>query len=216
MGEVYKAHDTRLERDVALKILPPTKSANPTARKRFRQEALALSRFNHPHIATIHDYNSVDGIDFLVMELVSGKTPAGPLTEKEVLTTGVQIAEGLAAAHAHGVLHRDLKPANLVMTVDGRLKILDFGLALLVRTTESSPTVLHEHGTAGTLAYMAPEQINGTQVDERADIYAAGAVLYELATGRRPFDAPVPGRLIHAILNEQPPAPSAINPVISS
>ncbi len=215
MGEVYSARDTRLERDVALKVLPQAKSEDPAARKRFRQEALTLSRFNHPNIATIHDYDSAGGIDFLVMELVRGSTPAGPLTEKEVLTTGVQIAEGLAAAHAHGVLHRDLKPANLVMTVDGRLKILDFGLALLLRTTESSPTMLHEHSTAGTLAYMAPEQINGTEIDQRADIYATGAVLYELATGRRPFDAPVPGRLIHAILNEQPPAPSAINPAIS-
>ncbi|PYQ47938.1 MAG: hypothetical protein DMF59_17485, partial [Acidobacteria bacterium] len=215
MGEVYKAHDTRLDRDVALKILPAAKSADPTSRKRFRQEAFALSRFNHPHIATIHDYNSVDGIDFLVMELVNGVAPVGPLSEKEVFATGAQIAEGLAAAHTHGVLHRDLKPANLAITPDGRLKILDFGLALLVRTTESSPTMLHDQGTAGTLAYMAPEQINGAVVDERADIYSAGAVLYELATGRRPFDDPVPGRLIHDILIEQPPAPSAINPAIS-
>src|SRR2546428_4640595 len=216
MGEVYSAHDTRLERDVALKVLPRSKSEDPSARKRFRQEALTLSRLNHPNIATIHDYDSADGVDFLVMELVRGTAPAGPLGEKQVVAIGTQIAEGLAAAHAHGVLHRDLKPANLAMTADGRIKILDFGLALLVRTTESSPTILHEQGTAGTLAYMAPEQINGTQVDERADIYAAGAVLYELATGRRPFETPVPGRLIHAILNEQPPAPSAINPVISS
>src|SRR5438876_2431086 len=215
MGDVYKAYDTRLERDVALKVLPPTKTGDPTARKRFRQEALALSRFNHPHIATIHDYNSVDGVDFLVMELVNGARPVGPLSEKQVLETGAQIAEGLAAAHAHGVLHRDLKPANLALTPDGRVKILDFGLALLVRTTESSPTMLLEQGTAGTLAYMAPEQINGAESDERADIYATGAVLYELATGRRPFDAPVPGRLMHAILTEQPPAPSTINPAIS-
>src|SRR5205807_3415067 len=123
--------------------------------------------------------------DLLVMELVRGTPPAGPLNEKDVLTIGMQIAEGLAAAHAHGVLHRDLKPTNLAMTSDGRVKILDFGLALLMRTTESSPTVLHEQGTAGTLAYMAPEQINGTDIDERADIYAAGAGLYELGTGRR-------------------------------
>src|SRR5436309_7898112 len=215
MGEVYKARDTRLERDVALKVLPQAKSGEPIARRRFRQEALALSRFNHPNIATIHDYDSADGTDFLVMELVGGTPPAGPLSEQEVLTIGVQIAEGLAAAHGHGVLHRDLKPANLAMTPDGRLKILDFGLALLVRTTESSPTMLHEDGTAGTLAYMAPEQINGGDVDERADIYSAGAVLYELATGRRPFNDPVAGRLIHAILIEQPAAPSAINPAIS-
>jgi len=215
MGEVYSAHDTRLERDVALKVLPRSKSEDPSARKRFRQEALTLSRLNHPNIATIHDYDSADGVDFLVMELVRGSAPAGPLGEKQVVAIGTQIAEGLAAAHAHGVLHRDLKPANLAMTADGRIKILDFGLALLVRTTESSPTILHEQGTAGTLAYMAPEQINGTDIDERADIYATGAVLYELATGRRPFDSPVPGRLIHAILTEEPAAPSAINPAIS-
>ncbi len=216
MGDVYKAHDTRLERDVALKVLPPTKSGDPTARKRFRQEALALSRFNHPNIATIHDYDSADGTDFLVMELVRGRAPAGPLSEKEVRTIGVQIAEGLAAAHAHGVLHRDLKPANLALTPDGRLKILDFGLALLVRATESSPTMLHEHGTAGTLAYMAPEQIDGAESDERADIYAAGAILFELATGRRPFNAPTTARLMHSILNEAPQPPSTINPAISS
>ena len=215
MGEVYSARDTRLEREVALKVLPSAKSDDPAARKRFRQEALTLSRFNHPNIATIHDYDSADGIDFLVMELVRGTPPAGPLNEKDVLTIGMQIAEGLAAAHAHGVLHRDLKPTNLAMTSDGRVKILDFGLALLMRTTESSPTVLHEQGTAGTLAYMAPEQINGTDIDERADIYAAGAVLYELATGRRPFVASLPGPLIQAILNQQPPAPSTVNPAIS-
>src|SRR5881296_2723096 len=127
MGEVYSAHDTRLERDVALKVLPRSKSEDPSARKRFRQEALTLSRLNHQNIATIHDYDSADGVDFLVMELVRGSAPAGPL------------------------------------------------------------------------AYMAPEQINGTDIDERADIYATGAVLYELATGRRPFDSPVPGRLILAI-----------------
>jgi len=215
MGEVYSAHDTRLERDVGLKVLPRSKSEDPSARKRFRQEALTLSRLNHPNIATIHDYDSADGVDFLVMELVRGSAPAGPLGEKQVVAIGTQIAEGLAAAHAHGVLHRDLKPANLAMTADGRIKILDFGLALLVRTTESSPTILHEQGTAGTLAYMAPEQINGTDIDERADIYATGAVLYELATGRRPFDSPVPGRLILAILTEEPAAPSTINPAIS-
>ncbi|HEY8133640.1 MAG TPA: protein kinase, partial [Thermoanaerobaculia bacterium] len=216
MGEVYKARDTRLERDVALKVLPPAKSGEPTARRRFRQEALALSRFNHPNIATIHDYDSSHGTDFLVMELVGGTPPVGPLSEQEVLTIGVQIAEGLAAAHGHGVLHRDLKPANLAITPDGRLKILDFGLALLVRTTESSPTMLHEHGTAGTLAYMAPEQIDGAESDERADIYAAGAILYELATGRRPFDAPSTARLMHSILNDVPQPASRINPAISS
>src|SRR5436309_3309532 len=216
MGEVYKARDTRLERDVALKVLPQAKSGEPIARRRFRQEALALSRFNHPNIATIHDYDSADGTDFLVMELVGGTPPAGPLSEKEVLTIGVQIAEGLAAAHGHGVLHRDLKPANLAMTPDGRLKILDFGLALLVRTTESSPTMLHEDGTAGTLAYMAPEQIDGVESDERADIYAAGAILYELATGRRPFIAPTTARLMHSILNEVPQPASRFNPAISS
>ena len=220
MGEVYRAHDTRLQRDVALKVLPPAKSGDPTARKRFRQEALALSRFNHPNIATIHDYDSVDGVDFLVMELVGGapltrRIASGPLSEHEVLTIGTQIAEGLAAAHAHGVLHRDLKPANLALTPDGRVKILDFGLASLVRSTASSPTMLREEGTAGTLAYMAPEQIDGAESDERADIYATGAVLYELAAGRKPFDAPTAGRLIQAILNETPQPPSGINPAIS-
>lgn len=216
MGEVYRAHDTRLQRDVALKVLPTGQSGDPTARKRFRQEALALSRFNHPNIATIHDYDTDNGTDFLVMELVRGtplshRVASGPLSEREVIAVGVQIAEGLAAAHSHGVLHRDLKPANLAITPDGRVKILDFGLALLLRTTESTPTLLHADRTAGTLAYMSPEQINGTKVDERSDIYSGGAVLYELATGKRPFDASSPGPLIHAILNEAPPPPSTTN-----
>jgi len=183
MGVVYRAHDERLERDVALKVLPPGVLADESARKRFRTEALALSRLNHPNIATVHDFDSQEGIDFLVTEMVPGitlddKLAAGPLPEKEVLQIGSQLADGLAAAHHEGVIHRDLKPGNLRLTPEGRLKILDFGLAKRldpashVSVTQSAL----EAGPVGTLAYMAPEQLRNEKVDARADIWAAGLV----------------------------------------
>jgi serine/threonine protein kinase len=137
MGEVYRANDQHLERDVALKILPTGFVADQAARKRFRREALALSKLNHPNIATIFDFDTQDGVDFLAMELINGtllssQVKVGPLPEKEILRLGIQLTEGLVAAHAQGVIHRDLKPGNLIITREGRLKILDFGLALLV------------------------------------------------------------------------------------
>ncbi len=161
MGEVYRARDERLERDVALKVLPTGTLADETTRKRFRKEALALSKLNHPNIATVFDFDTQDGTDFLVMELVEGvtlsdKLAAGPLREKEITRLGAQMAEGLAAAHERRVVHRDLKPANLRVTPDGRLKILDFGLAKLVRPDVASATSPTEsftetQGVAGTL-----------------------------------------------------------------
>ncbi len=186
MGEVYRAHDERLERDVALKVLPAGTLSDESARKRFRKEALALSKLNHPNIATVFDFDTQDGVDFLVMELVEGvtlsdKLTAGALPEKEIARIGTQLAEGLAAAHEQRVVHRDLKPGNLRVTPDGRLKILDFGLAKFVRavggitttegTTESAPT----EAMAGTLPYMAPEQLRGETVDARSDLWASGA-----------------------------------------
>ena len=238
MGVVYRAHDERLDRDVALKVLPPGILADEKARLRFRREALALSRLNHPNIETVHDFDRQDGIDFLVMELIPGesldqKLAAGPLPEQEVCRLGQQMAEALAAAHERGVIHRDLKPGNLRLTADGRLKILDFGIAKLFQSPHElaeAPTVtatqlcdlanqpglavsLWTQGVIGTLPYMSPEQLQGAVVDTRSDIYAGGAVLYEMATGQRPFPHTDNRRLIHAILNESSIPPSKITPI---
>jgi Tol biopolymer transport system component len=224
MGVVYRAHDDRLERDLALKIIAPGE-LDESARKRFRKEALILSRLSHPAIQTIHDFDTVEGVDFLVSELVPGVTldtriTGEPLPEKEIVSLGLQLAQGLAASHAAGVLHRDLKPANLRVTPDGRLKILDFGLATLshetvmaLSTTETlveAPT-----GVAGTLPYMSPEQLLGEAIDERSDLYSAGAVLYEMATGQLPFPETIAIRLTNAILHGAPILPSAINRKLS-
>jgi serine/threonine protein kinase len=168
MGEVYRAHDEKLDRDVALKVLPEGALADEAARSRFRKEAHALSRLSHPHIATIHDFDSEDGIDFLVMELVTGQSleealRPGPMPEKDVLRLGTQLARGLQAAHAQGVVHRDLKPSNLALTPDGLLKILDFGLARLMNPRPAGPGHTTATETAGVVAgsppYMAPEQL---------------------------------------------------------
>ncbi|HEY6944284.1 MAG TPA: tetratricopeptide repeat protein, partial [Candidatus Acidoferrum sp.] len=212
MGVVYRAHDQQLDRDIALKVLPPGLLADEAARKRFRNEALALAKLNHPCIETIHDFGSEAGVDFLVMELVSGvslsqKLKGGPLDEKETRRLGAQLAEGLAAAHAQGVIHRDLKPGNLQITPEGRLKILDFGLAKLFhpeREIDQTLSLDDTHSVSGTLPYMSPEQLRAENVDARSDIYSAGAVLYEMATAERPFLENQPTRLIDAILHSSP------------
>ena len=224
MGVVYRAHDEQLDRDVAIKVLPPGSLADEGARKRFHQEALALSRINHPNIGTVHEFGSEGAVDYLVMEYVAGSTVSekvggSPLPEKEILHLGLQLAEGLDAAHAHGVVHRDLKPNNLRVTPDGRLKILDFGLAkLLGPSSEGAATgsLTEAYAAPGTLPYMAPEQVSGEPVDPRSDLYAAGGVLYEMATGQRLFGPERdPMRLLHAILYEAPRPPSGSNPRIS-
>jgi serine/threonine protein kinase/tetratricopeptide (TPR) repeat protein len=222
MGVVYRAHDEQLDRDVAIKVLPPGALADEAAHKRFRKEALALARLNHPNIATVHEFGSQDGIYFLVTEYIAGitldaKLARGPLAPAEVVRLGVQMAEGLAAAHREGIVHRDLKPANLRLTIDGRLKILDFGLAeIMPRPSVDglTVTVTQSQETSGTLPYMSPEQLSGEIADARSDIWAAGAVLYEMSTGKRPFAQPVPALLINAILNQAPEPPSKINPVV--
>ncbi len=223
MGAVYRARDQHLDRDVAIKVLPPGTLIDEHARKRFRHEAFSLSKLNHPNIATIHDFDTQQDVDFLVMEYIPGITlsetvAAGPLPEKEVLRLGVQLAEGLAAAHEHGVVHRDLKPGNLRVTSDGWLKILDFGLAKLWRpVTDSAATesFSETQAMAGTLPYMAPEQLLGENVDARTDIHAAGSVLYEMATGQRPFAEVEHSQLIGAILRKRPLPPSVLNPRLS-
>ena len=225
MGVVYRAYDEKLQRALAIKVLTRGALNDEAARRRFRNEALALSRLNHPSIQTIHDFDNFDGHDCLVSELVPGvsldaRLRSGALPEKEVVHLGFQLAQGLAAAHAASVLHRDLKPANLRATPDGRLKILDFGLATISRdavtvlsTTQTVATA--PLGVAGTLPYMSPEQLLGEQIDERSDIYSAGVVLFELATQRRPFGDTLVPKLTEAILHKAPPAPRSIVPALS-
>ncbi len=222
MGAVYRARDERLDRDVALKVISGGALGDPAARSRFQKEAHALSRLNHPNIASVYDFDTHDGVDFLVMELVPGvsldeKLRAGPLTEAETVDLGLQLAQGLEAAHREGIIHRDLKPGNLRVTPDGRLKVLDFGLARLLPSLDGeAPTATLTHTLAGTPAYMAPEQLRGKPADERTDVHACGAVLYEMATGRRPYDATSGPLLTDAILHERPAAPRSANPALSA
>lgn len=222
MGVVYRARDQRLGRDVALKVLPAAVLTDEAARARFRQEAMALSRLNHPNIATVHDFDSQDGVDFLVMEFVEGETLAerltrGALQESEVVSIGIQIGEALEQAHERGVIHRDLKPGNVIIGPKGRVKVLDFGLAKLLRVGDGAETAgISTTGTwSGTVPYMPPEQLEGQSVDARSDLYALGAILYEMATGRRAFPAATAARLFSTILNDRPEPPSKIAPGIS-
>ncbi len=219
MGEVYLARDERLERDVAIKVLPAGALTDQAARTRFRKEALALARLNHPNIGVVYDFDTQDGTDFLVMEYVGGTTLASQLTsgalpEKEAVKLGQQVAAALEEAHERGVIHRDLKPGNILVTPKGQAKVLDFGLARLLKdegdvaATETSTGI--EAG-AGTLPYMAPEQLRGDAADARTDIHALGAVLYKMATGQRAFGETSAPRLIDAILNRAPVPPRALN-----
>ena len=220
MGVVYKAYDQQLEREVALKLLPQGLLSDEAARRRFRKEALALARLNHPNIATIFEFGNEDGLDFLVTEYIPGitldtKLSSGPLDTEEVIRLGVQLATGLSEAQSQGLIHRDLKPGNLRVAPDGRLKILDFGLAELaprLRSDDVTASLLTRPSEyAGTLPYMAPEQLRGAVADARTDIWAAGAVLYEMATGKRPFPESSAPLLINAILNSDPVPTSQIN-----
>jgi tetratricopeptide (TPR) repeat protein len=223
MGVVYLAHDEQLDRDVALKVLPPGFLGDEAALRRFRKEALSLARLNHPNVATVHEFSSQEGVDFLVIEYIPGltldaKIAGRALPPKSVLDLGIQLAQGLAAAHDQGVVHRDLKPANLRLTPDGRLKILDFGLAQLVQPDSdiaATRSVASPDSTSGTLPYMPPEQLRGGTTDPRSDIWAAGAVIYEMATGQRPFPEVRGALLVDAILNHEPKAPREINPNVS-
>lgn len=225
MGVVYRARDERLQRDVALKVLVRDRQAAEAGRPRFRQEALALSRINHPSIATVFDFDSVGDTDFLVMELIGGATLAeklagGPLPEREVRRIGLQLGEGLAAAHEAGVIHRDLKPRNVQVAPDGRLKILDFGIATLRRLPEPDETsatgpIVDSGPVYGTPPYVAPEQLLDDCADARCDLHALGAILYEAATGIRPFAGISGPRLTAAILHQAPKPPRQLNPSVS-
>ncbi len=222
MGVVYRAYDEELEREVALKVLQHGLLAEEDARKRFRKEALALARLNHPNIATIFEFGTEDGIDFLVTEYIPGitldnKLAAGPLGIQDAIRLGILMATGLSAAHDQGIIHRDLKPGNLRVTPDGVLKILDFGLAQHApKPSEDgfTATLTKTHEIAGTLTYMSPEQLRGNVADARSDIWGAGLVLHEMATGIRPFTASGTPLLIDAILNRDPDRPSKTNHAI--
>jgi len=222
MGAVYLARDSHLDRHVAIKFLHHGTLADDSARRRFHNEARALSKLNHPNIATIHDFDTQRGTDFLVMEYIRGKPlserlSAGLLPESELLALAIQLTEGLITAHDHSVIHRDLKPSNLLLTDDGRLKILDFGLARLRVPLAGSVTQsqLESHSLAGTFPYMAPEQLLGGELDARTDLYSTGLVLYEMSTGRRPFSELPGNRLFDAILHRSPLPPRQLNPKLS-
>ncbi|HYL60981.1 MAG TPA: protein kinase [Candidatus Methylomirabilis sp.] len=222
MGVVYRARDEQLERDVALKVLPSGTLSDETSRRHFRKEALALAKISHPNIETVYEFASQDGMDFLVMEYVPGKTLAdklatGALPEKEVVSVGMQVVSGLEEAHERGIVHRDLKPKNIAITPKGQVKILDFGLAKLLPKPDDVTTDVHSEtqAGAGTLPYMPPEQLQGESVDARADIYTMGAVLYEMATNSKAVSEIVPSRLIEAVLHRPPIAPRSINSRVS-
>jgi len=225
MGVVYRARDERLERDVAIKVLPAGALADEEMRKRFRREAMALSKLNHPNIATIHDFNTEKDVDFLAMEYISGvtlseKAKSGALPEAEVIQLGRQAAGALEAAHEQGMIHRDLKPGNIMVTPKGLVKVLDFGLAKLLQPSGplDKTLTLTSPGTqalTGTLPYMAPEQLEGREVDERTDIHALGAILYNLATGQRPYPQENPSEVMYAILHKPPEPPKSLGAQIS-
>lgn len=220
MGVVYRAHDEQLHRDVALKVLSEGLLADEEARNRFRKEALALAKLNHPNIETVYEFGSEEGVDFLAMELIhgetlSGKLAGGSLSNRETARLGVQLAEGLSAAHEQGVIHRDLKPGNLMLTPDGRLKILDFGLAARLfqpgGEADVSRTISETSAVSGTLPYMSPEQLKGLPPEARSDIFTAGTVLYEMAAGQRPFPQSQSAELIGAILHQNPLPANLVN-----
>src|SRR5271167_5028006 len=222
MGVVYRAHDDRLDRDVALKVLPPGTLGDDGARKRFRKEALTLSRLSHTNVAHIYDFDTEDGIDFLVMEFVPGVTLEQRLTEcrfpeEEVVRLGGQIARTLEEVSEFGIIHRDLKPANIILSPKGDAKLLDFGLAKLLRAkeTEVTQTLGNTKEFAGTLRYMTPEQLKGKPSDFRSDIYSLGVVLYEVATGKQAFDSLIPSVLIDEIVRRSPIPPRQLNPDLS-
>jgi Tol biopolymer transport system component/predicted Ser/Thr protein kinase len=223
MGVVYKAHDTHLDRPVAIKVLPADKVADAGRKQRFVLEAKAASALNHPNIITIHEIRSDSEIDFIVMEYVEGRTLDRIIRRKglptaQVLKPAVQIADALAKAHAAGIIHRDLKPSNVMVTDEGRVKVLDFGLAKLVERPQSSPDgttitgapLTEEGAVVGTAAYMSPEQAAGRKLDGRSDIFSFGSMLYEMTTGRRPFTGDSTMSILAGILNEDPTPPAQL------
>jgi serine/threonine protein kinase len=227
MGEVYKATDTRLDRMVAIKVLPEHVAANPDSKQRFEREARTLAALSHPHICPVFDVGSQDGIDFLVMEYLDGETlerrlGTGALPLELAMQVAIQVADALAAAHRAGIVHRDLKPGNIMLTKSGA-RLLDFGLARagaaaavagVPSMLPTTPPNLTAQGTIlGTFQYMAPEQLEGQEADARTDIFAFGAVLYELFTGKKAFTGRTQASLFGAILRDEPPPVSTLQPL---
>src|ERR1700686_437950 len=238
MGEVYRARDTRLGRDVAIKVLPAHLSSDPDLRLRMEREAKAISSLNHPHICTLHDVGSQEGINFLVMEHLEGETLAdrlqkGPIALAETLKIAIDVAEALDKAHGRGIVHRDLKPANIMLTKNGP-KLMDFGLAkpapglssasgaspltpntptMSVAALSASASPLTQKGTVvGTFQYVAPEVLQGAEADARSDVFSFGCVLYEMLTGRRAFEGKSQFSVLGAILDKEPERISTVLP----
>ncbi|HEX7253289.1 MAG TPA: serine/threonine-protein kinase, partial [Thermoanaerobaculia bacterium] len=218
MGEVYRARDKKLDRDVAIKVLPQSVAGDPDTLARFEREAKAVAALSHPNILSIFDFGTHEGVSYAVMELLEGETlraklDAGSITQKQAVDYALQVAKGLSAAHEKGVIHRDLKPENLFVTRDGHLKILDFGLAKRVEAVapgkETSAPTDSGHtqpGTVmGTAGYMSPEQVKGFSVDHRSDIFSFGTILYELLSGKKAFKRDTSAETIAAILMKEPP-----------
>ena len=231
MGEVWLARDPRLNREVAIKVLPSDCLTDESRRRRFIQEAQAASSLNHPNIITIYEIDSADGRDFIVMELVRGKSldqliPRQGMRLNEALRIAIAVADALAAAHARGIVHRDLKPANVMVGLDGTVKVVDFGLAKLLAdddeleeqavTQLSAPAISVPGMIAGTAAYMSPEQARGERLDARSDVFSFGAMLYEMATGVRAFGGPSAADTLTAVVGGQPARPSDVNDGIPS
>ena len=223
MGEVYEARDTRLDRSVAIKVLPAELARDAGARARFDREARAIAALNHPNICALHDVGDAEGHDFLVMERLEGETlqerlQRGALPIEQLLDYGIALADALDAAHARGLIHRDLKPANIFLTTRGVVKILDFGLAKSLADTDADLTrgvtdALTVTGTTlGTVAYMSPEQLRAEPLDVRTDLFSLGLVLYEMATGQRAFTGSTTVVIAAAVLNQEPPAPRTLRP----
>jgi eukaryotic-like serine/threonine-protein kinase len=227
MGEVYRARDELLGRDVAIKILPSFVSSDPEKLRRFEQEARAAATLNHSNILAIFQMSTCDGVPYLVSELLQGETlrellQARPLPVRKALDYGEQILRGLAAAHEHRIVHRDLKPENIFVTHDGRVKILDFGLAKLTRSTDVGLVETATIGTQtepgvvmGTVGYMSPEQVKGLAADHRSDLFSFAAILYEMLTGKRAFQRATSAETMAAILKEDPPVLSEVTANLS-
>jgi serine/threonine protein kinase len=225
MGDVYRAHDSQLIRDVAIKVLPTPFSREPDRQRRFEREARAAASLNHPNIIAVHDVGIHEGIAFIVTELLEGQTlrqrmNGRPLSARRAIEYAIQIASGLAAGHDRGIVHRDIKPDNLFVTKEGRIKILDFGLARMIdpASAADATATMTLDGVSlvpvvGTAAYMSPEQARGLRTDHRSDIFSLGVVLYEMLAGFAPFRRSTPAEMLGAILNDEPPELISVAPI---